>query len=153
VRIHPDEDSNQLRSAGLILQAEPEHGLVMNQPCAQYCDGQCQAYTARPRQCRRFTCATLARHNTGELTIEESRKRVAILREHRRRLDQLIGRHLPDLAERPLREVFREINRLLAVRGDDAKSIQQQHGELLVHAIAFRRYRSEHFASAESTGT
>ena len=149
VRIHPDEDLGRLRSAGLEICEDKKHGPVMSQPCAQYCEGRCDAYGDRPRQCRTFVCHSLARCQAGDLSMEDALRLADSLREQRRFLVALIRSHLPDFADRPLREALREIGRLLDIDGEEAKKVQRRHGALLAQAVAFRRFRDEHFGQAD----
>ncbi len=138
-----------MRAAGLEIWKDASHGHLMAQPCAQYRGGCCEAYNDRPRQCRNFVCVTLARFEKGEVSMREALRLAELLREKRRFLNGLIATHLPEFADRPLREALRETKRLLEIRNEkEAREIQERHGELLVHTIAFRKFRKEYFGQA-----
>ncbi len=72
----PDE-APTARALGLAVETSDGRS-VFRQPCAQFRDGRCAIYERRPQVCRRYTCALLKKLLTGELSLEQSLRIVAI---------------------------------------------------------------------------
>ena len=98
-----DADETELaQRAGFKLAPNAEGALEACQPCPQLEGTACRLYGSwRPRACGAYACRLLLAVRAGDMEPDRAVAEVA-------RIKALIARHLPDHANRPLRELVSE---------------------------------------------
>jgi hypothetical protein len=105
-----------------IEDADPGEPAVLLQPCAAFKGKQCSIYPHRPNCCRTFECRLLKQVESGAMSIERAKEKIANALKEIGRVKVLIAQ-LGQRDERlPLQERFSEALILLSDITDDPQT-------------------------------
>lgn len=120
-------------------------------PCLLFSNGKCQTYGFRPKICSIYRCRLLIRVETRKTTLANARRTLESALRMRSRLQHLVEKHFPELADTPIVHVNKLVGeRMDSLDREQRKSFHLAHGEFLVALAAFNFYVETHFKRRES---
>ena len=142
VRLQPQDNSEPLRLAGIVVVSEDSVG-QFSLACAAHQHGCCQVYESRPENCRSYQCKLLRRFGKGVV----SRAEAATLIDRMRRLRQQLGAEIERLRPGMARASAVEISKIVpsfAELSDDVE-LHKRWAPVVLRLVALRRMANEHF--------
>jgi Fe-S-cluster containining protein len=140
-------ETTALEVLGLEIEdADPGEPALLLQPCAAFKGKRCTIYLHRPGCCRTFECRLLTQVESGAVSVDRAKEKIAhVLREIGR--VKVLMAQLGQRDERlPLKERFSEALTLSSEKGDDPR-MNRKHADLQTAITRVQKLLQQTFLS------